>query len=724
MSFINIQCRLVAHEAILCLLWKLMAEKNTPLIDELLEQLAEHPDFETWLEKGEVPKGTIKTICDSLETQERFADQPGRFYTSAVTLVNEVYKSWFALQQRRQRQIKGKERWLKMLKSDIKLQQESQCNLDVIRAKATEILDSFLTKFAQDKNKQSKTKKAKKTKKNKKISSNTTLFGGLFDTYDEMEDCLSKCALAYLLKNNCQVSKVDEDPDQYAKGKRKKEIEIERLRNQIKSRKPKGRDITAENWLETLEEATKKVPLNEDEAKSWQASLLKVNNYMPYPVDYESNLDLDWFIHSDVATKIKLITACLKFLKWSLDCGSYSFMRYIYSEVGYIFKKDVNLLLDSDEFIPLLQIYFFKWALNSEMYSFMMYVYDKLLKLNNKKGRIFVKFNGLKENIKNPEFYVCCDYRQLHYFQRLCQDWQIWHDDQNKYSAGLFLLRSARLLWQERKGKGEPWKIHHLILQCSIDTRLWTKEESEIVRLEKIDNTKESISEKKGNLRKRQKSHHKSNLTNKRKLNNPFPERPSKPLYQGKPDVLVSVSFGLNKPATVAVVDAASNQVLTYRSVKQLLGNNYNLLNRQRQQQQRLSHERHKAQKQNAPNYFGESELGQYIDRLLAGAIVAIAKTYSAGSIVLPKLHDMREIVQSKVQAKAEKKIPGYKEGQQNYAKDYRISVHRWSYGRLIESIKTQAAKSGIYIESGSQPIRGSQQEQARDLALFAYQQR
>lgn len=84
----------------------------------------------------------------------------------------------------------------------------------------------------------------------------------------------------------------------------------------------------------------------------------------------------------------------------------------------------------------------------------------------------------------------------------------------------------------------------------------------------------------------------------------------------------------------------------------------------------------------------------------------------------------MREIIQSEVQAKAEKKIPGYKGGQQNYAKDYRVSVHRWSYGRLIESIQTQAAKAGISIESGPQPVRGTQQEQARDLALFAYQER
>ncbi|MFM7366921.1 MAG: type V CRISPR-associated protein Cas12k, partial [Sphaerospermopsis kisseleviana] len=143
-----------------------------------------------------------------------------------------------------------------------------------------------------------------------------------------------------------------------------------------------------------------------------------------------------------------------------------------------------------------------------------------------------------------------------------------------------------------------------------------------------------------------------------------------------------------------------------------------------RQQQQRLSHERHKAQKRNAPNSFGESELGQYIDRLLADAIIAIAKTYQAGSIVLPKLRDMREQISSEIQSRAENRCPGYKEGQQKYAKEYRISVHRWSYGRLTESIKSQAVQAGISIEIGTQTIRGSPQEKARDLAILAYQER
>jgi transposase len=88
----------------------------------------------------------------------------------------------------------------------------------------------------------------------------------------------------------------------------------------------------------------------------------------------------------------------------------------------------------------------------------------------------------------------------------------------------------------------------------------------------------------------------------------------------------------------------------------------------------------------------------------------------------LPKLGDMREIIQSEVQAKAEKKIPGFIELQKNYAKEYRKSAHNWSYGRLIENIQSQAAKEGIEIETGKQPNRGIPQEQARDIALFAYQ--
>lgn len=112
------------------------------------------------------------------------------------------------------------------------------------------------------------------------------------------------------------------------------------------------------------------------------------------------------------------------------------------------------------------------------------------------------------------------------------------------------------------------------------------------------------------------------------------------------------------------------------------------------------------------------------MDRLLAKEIVATAKQYKAGSIVLPKLSDMREILQSEIQTKAEKKCPGSLAIQKKYTKEYRVSVHHWSYGRLIDTITSQAAKIGISIEIGEQPIRGSPQEKAKELAISAYQLR
>ena len=85
---------------------------------------------------------------------------------------------------------------------------------------------------------------------------------------------------------------------------------------------------------------------------------------------------------------------------------------------------------------------------------------------------------------------------------------------------------------------------------------------------------------------------------------------------------------------------------------------------------------------------------------------------------------DMRELVQSEIQARAEQKIPGHLEGLKKYANQYRVSIHQWSYGRLIDNIKAQAAKLNIVIEEGQQSIRGSPQEKAKEMAISAYRDR
>lgn len=632
MSIITIQCRLVADESSRRQLWELMAEKNTPLINELLEQIGHHPDFETWRQKGRLPDRVVKQLAEPLKTDPRFIGQPGRFYTSAIALVKYIYKSWFALIMRLQYQLKGKIRWLEMLKSDDELVEISSITLDNLRIKAAEILAKYTP---QPDSIESQQKKSKKGKKAKKSDSQPSLSTNLFNAYNNTEDIISKSAIVYLLKNGCKLTDKEEDPKELAKRRRKTEIQIQRLTEQLSARIPKGRDLTNARWLETLAIATENAPENETEAKSWQNKLLRKSATVPFPVSYRTNEDLTWF--------------------------------------------------------------------------------------KNTKGRLCVYFNGLCEHT----FQIYCDFKHLHWFQRFLADQEIKENSKNRHSASLFTLRSGTIAWQEGEGKGEPWNINHLTLYCSLDTRLWTAEGTQLVQKEKEAEIIEFLNKNqdKSDLTKNQKANIKRNESTLVKISNPFP-RPSQPPYQGQGQILVGVSIGLENPATLAVVDAITKKVITYRSIRQLLGENYRLLNRQRRQKQSLSHQRQKAQRLAAGNQFGESELGQYIDRLIAKKIVVIAAAYNAGSIVLPKLGDVRQIIQSEMDALAEQKCPEYKEGQKKYAKQYRISIHQWSYGRLIECVKIQAAKIGIVIEEAKQSIRGSPQEKAKELAIAAYNSR
>jgi IS605 OrfB family transposase len=530
-----------------------MAERNTPLINELLAQISQQKDFETWRQQAKLKAGIVKQLCEPLKTDPRFSGQPGRFYTSAIALVEYIYKSWFKIQQRLQRKLEGQTRWLEILKSDEELVQMSNCTLEVIRAKH----------------------------------------------------------------------------------RRKTEIKISRLTEQIASRIPKGRDLMGDKWLETLAIASTTAPTNSAEAKSWQDRLLTDSKSVPFPVAYESNEDLTWS--------------------------------------------------------------------------------------KNSKGRLEVHFNGLGEHT----FQIYCDQRQLKWFQRFYEDQQIKRASIDQHSSSLFTLRSGRLAWQEGTSKGDPWNIHHLTLYCTVDTRFWTAEGTEQIRQEKAADIAKTLTKmnEKGDLNEKQQAFVQRKNSTRARIKNPFP-RPSQPLYQGQPHILVGVALGLDKPATAAIVDGTTGEAIAYRSIKQLLGDNYKLLNRQRQEKRSSSHQRHKAQKKAAANQFGESELGQHLDRLLATAIVKLAQTYQASSIVLPKLGDMRELVQSEIQARAEQKIPGYIEAQEKYAKQYRVNIHQWSYGRLIDTIKAQASKVGIVIEEGEQPIRGSPQEKAKAMAICAYDAR
>ncbi|MBD1871898.1 hypothetical protein H6F75_00240 [Nodosilinea sp. FACHB-131] len=619
----TIQCRLVASPTTRQHLWMLAAEKNTPLINALIEAVVTHDDFETWRLKGRHPTNVVTQLCKSLKTEAPFSGQPARFYASAEKAVNYIFKSWFTLQSRLQRQISGKQMWLTILKSDEELTEMCSQDLDTVQKKAAQILAQIEKAVETDKTQGSQGK------------SKDLIRAQLFKKYDGAKQALIRCATAYLLKNGSQLPDKPEDLEKFAHRRRKAEIQVQRLQDQLEARIPKGCDLTRQAWISTLLTATTTVPKDNCEHKQWQDKLLAQPRTIPFPILFETNTDLVWS--------------------------------------------------------------------------------------RNETGRLCVRFNGLSEHT----FQIYCDQRQLPWFQRFLEDQTTKRACKNQHSSALFALRSARICWQESDRKGHPWDTHYLTLFCAVDVRLWSAEGTEEVRQEKAADTAKVLTQlsEKGSLSDTQQSYAKRLTSTLERLNSPF-DRPNQPRSPGQSHIIAGLSMGWDNPLTVAVWNAKTQEVLAYRSLKQLLGKNYALFLRQRREQGKQSHSRHKAQRQGKSNQFGTSNLGEYVDRLLAKAVVAIAQQYGAGSIAIPKLDNVREILQAEIQAKAEQKAPGSVEGQKRYAKQYKSSIHKWSYGRLLAQIESKAAQNRLVVEAIKQPWQQNASEMAKAVAIAAYESR
>ncbi|MGB3311373.1 MAG: type V CRISPR-associated protein Cas12k [Nodosilinea sp.] len=638
MSQITIQCCLGASEATRQYLWQLMANIYTPFINEMLARVGQHPNFEEWNQKGKIPADVFEDLRKTLKEDPAFRGIPGRWYYAGRDLVKRIYKSWLTKRRRLYSQLAGQTHWLNILQSDDELIAVCNQDLGVIRAEAAALLVKAEAEAAVSPSAK-RSKKAhplpKESQKQKPAQPSKTLYPWLFEAYKTAETDLSKCAIAYLLKNNCQIPPKSENPKKFQRRRRKTEIRVERIIEQLaRTRLPKGRDLTNEKWLDTLQMAVQQVPKDEAEAAAWQADLLTDSSPLPFPIAYETSEDLIWS--------------------------------------------------------------------------------------QNSKGRLCVRFNGLAEHT----FEVYCDTRQLHWFKRFLDDQTIKKQGGNLHSAGALTLRSGRISWRLDSSKDNPWDRNRLVLFCSVDTLLWTKEGTEKAGQEKASKIAQVISgtKAKGNLTNEQEDFVRKREKTLALLQNPFP-RPSRPLYEGSPAILAGVSFGLDKPATLAIVDVTTGKAIAYRSIRQLLGDNYKLLNRQRQRQQQKAQRRRSNQLKFAPNRISEGGLGGQIDSLIAKAIVQIAQQYNASSIVLGELANIREIIESEVQAKAEQKT-ALKEIQAKYARDYRTSIHRWSYTQLAQKIESKALQEGLSVETIKQPLAGSPQDKAREVAIAGFQSR
>ena len=617
MSQKTIQCQLFADEPARQYLWELMKDRNTPLVNELLRLVAIHPDFLTWRSKGKLPTAEVTKIAKTLKTDPRFSNQPAKFHISAEKTALYTFKSWLAIQKLAQRQLEGKSSWLRMLRTDAELIADSGHDLDRIRQQSATILSKYKSPDDTEK-------------------SIDNLRKYLYQTYDKNEGSLTRSAIAYLLKHRCQIpTQIEEDTKKFLRYRRKIENQVKRLTQQLENRLPKGRDLTGERFINTLDSATNSVPVDEAEASKWQSQLLERPDLVPFPIVLESNMDLMWF--------------------------------------------------------------------------------------QTQEGKIGLNIGGLSEH----DFAIGCGQRQLHYFERFQSDYQTMLSGKKQHTSSLFLLRSARLIWLPQKGKGEHWNVHQLYLSCTLDTRLLTAEGTELVKQEVAAGTTQKLETMREKIDRTdtQDNYIKRLQSTLDKLDQPF-NRPSKTLHQGHSNIIVAVSMGLQSPVTAIVIDILTQKILAYGSTKQLLGDNYRLLNRQRNLQTQQRHLSHKAQKLGKERQLSNSELGEHLDRLFAKAIIELAQTYQAGSIALPKLDHIRLSIQSEIDAMAQEKIPDYVEGQKKYAKQLRINLHNWSYSRLIESIVNKASQLQLSIEYGNQPTRASPNDMAKEIALSAYTKR
>jgi len=734
MGIFTVRCRLDAwgetpesREAIHRCIWEFMAERYTLLVNELISEVAKHPAFETWKGKGSLDSDALKAVWKSLKEEPRFKGLPDRFLVSARLMVHYTYDAWLALNQNKQTKLNKNIRWVEVVKSDAELVQISGCNLDTIRAKAKELLAQINTQNQTQQTNDRRIRKRKvgnsstanqatsqsmpdaKEKSNRREEennkSNTTktsktnyqTLDALFNAYYATDDSLQKCAIAYLIKNKRQVNDKEEDLKKLTRLIKQKKKKIERLQEQLESRLPKGRQWLGNEFIDNLKAFG--IPESETEWFFLQSAILGEHNFLPYPILFGSSDDLIW------SKQLKI-------------------------------SNNQNLIKEN-------------------------------LESQKSRERICVQFKGLKEFI----FEVSCDRRQLSLFQQVLKDWEIYSQNTKEYTSSLFLLRSATLIWEETKKvksrqkrqkntktvdqfffdnpkenlkqlvqaeineEEQPWNRYQLFLHCTLDTRFLSKEgtqqlgqkkqelalkaiatlEQKILELEKegksTKNDRESFSRKQGTVRR---------LNN---LDNPF-ERPSRPLYQAQPNILLGVSLAASKLATATVVDVTTEKVLECQGVRRLLGDNYKLLTRKRYLHEMHSHLRSKAQKRGAKNLLREAKLGEHIDRLIATAIIALARKYQASTIVLPDMKDYTEKKQSEIEAFAEQECSGGKCVEKRFTKAQSVKLHRWSYSRLSKIICQQASKVGIAVEIGQQPIHGSSQEQGRAMAIETYHSR
>lgn len=719
MSMFTIQCRLCASEKTRRDIWQWM-DKYTLLVNELLEKIAQHPQFQKWQKKGNISREAVRKILNPLKESPQYSGLPKRFYTSAKLISCNTYKSWLALQQQRQLRLLGKQRWLQAVESELELSATTDFNPDEIRANAHTIREEALQELNRQGNKPK------------------NLMEILLKRHEKTaKDFLSRRAINHLLINNLKVSEQDQNLNKLSFRLDKTRVEIKRLEEQLTSRLPKGRDPTGQRYLQILSHISSLPDLTDDPQKL-EAELdrltiqqqLPLFNELPYPILFYSSGDLSWSVQSQDTSHPS-----------GLENGSHPELPKSQKQHGKRPTERISVKFKGVE------------SKEAKDHTFKIQCDRRQLPLFRQFLTDYQTYTQLPTEERFSE--------GLFTLRSACL---IWRKDESRHRS------KKKIGTDQPEDQLKPWNTHRLYLHCTVDRRLLTAEGTQQVRAEKKEAT---LKELKGKdkleqteldelgLTKNQISFVKRQCSTLNRVENHSPPpRPNSVPYQGQPDISVGVSFSRHQPVAIAVVDVNKQEVLECQSAKELLNrgkaqyiwrnglkepvlkdgieqrhpNGGKLYVRKRKQVQwkpyRLVEQLHRRHQQNArrrakqqqQNRYREdssdSNLGLYIDRLIAAEIVELALQRKAGIIAIPQLKGIRESVESDIRAQAERKFPNEKERQKEYAQHYRASFHRWSYARLSECIRECAKKEGITVVERKQSSQGDLEQKAIAIAL------
>ncbi|MGK7930976.1 MAG: hypothetical protein AB4041_06035 [Microcystaceae cyanobacterium] len=74
----TVQCRLITLETVLKQIWLWMYQ-TTELVNDLLQHIQSHPDWNDWLSQGWIPAEIIDSFVKSAKQKPPYSETPSRF---------------------------------------------------------------------------------------------------------------------------------------------------------------------------------------------------------------------------------------------------------------------------------------------------------------------------------------------------------------------------------------------------------------------------------------------------------------------------------------------------------------------------------------------------------------------------------------------------------------------------------------------------------------------